>query len=426
VKILLIPGTTLIAKEMRNSLIGMKDIEVYGAGFDLSHPDCKEYEEYFFIREGFSSENWSLIENAVIDYEIDLIFPAHDQYLYDMRDLSEIAGARIVINNKFAIETISHKSKTYDFFKEYLPTPEIIENIDEIDPEVMIFIKPDRGQGGCGAQRINKEGLDDFLHNSPVELRTLVISEYIPGLEYTVDCFSNTDSDVMYCSPRLRVKVENGVAVETRISELEIAEKFATTISSKLKIIGPWFFQLKAASNGEFKLLEVGLRIAGASGINRLRGINLMQLQIFQELGFDVSVPTVINYPEVGSDNIDLDFEFEEVFLDFDDTMTSNRNATSTLMDFISECEKHNKPVSIVSRHSGDLLAEVNRRFPAIKFKHIEHITDGGEKFSKMPKNISILFLDDSYSERRRATSESEGKILALDPSVLNLLVRSF
>lgn len=88
-----------------------------------------------------------------------------------------------------------------------------------------------------------------------------------------MDCFSNYKHELFFIASRERLNIVSGVARHSRHSSIdsEISD-WASIISKEFRIVGPWCFQIKEDSLGRFQLLEVSTRIAGASGINRLRG----------------------------------------------------------------------------------------------------------------------------------------------------------
>jgi carbamoyl-phosphate synthase large subunit len=416
VRILILPGTTLVAREIRLSLEAVRDVQLFGAGFDVSHVDAQLFCKYYFLKSGFNNENLNTIRQIVLNHGIEFIFLAHDQYLYDFRECFEIAGARIIGSNLRALEITSFKSKTYEYFQRSLPTPKMftLENARKLSDE--FFVKPDRGQGSKGGFRTR--GVD-LAQDGNAEN---IITEYLPGLEYTVDCFSTLESEVIYTAARERITTKQGVSTETRIVQLPFVNDFAAIISQGLRLSGAWFFQLRENSNGEVKLLEIGLRIAGASGINRLRGVNLTQMHLYQSANHDVEVPLVDTNPYLSPHKVDLGFHYEEVFLDFDDTMVIGESIRKYVGTFLRKCEENEIPVTVISRHSGNLKYAISTKFPSIKFHRILHITDGSDKSNFMPRKRKILFVDDAFSERKQVKGVLMQNVLTLDPSVFQLL----
>jgi hypothetical protein len=420
--ILLIPGTTLIAKEIRESLVGFKNLKIYGAGFDLDHPDTQDFEKFFSLDAGFSAENLDKIQNLVNKYCIKYIFLAHDQYIYDFREFTKIGDAVLIPNNKKAIEIVSFKSKTYQFLDEFLATPMVVSEFNKEKKEDLYFVKPDRGQGSKGAQKMNFEELQNHQKDKEKQSQGLIITEFLPGREFTVDCFSSNQSEVKYCSPRLRVETQNGIAVSTEFFDLPDAYEFASKISSMLQVKGAWFFQLKEDQTGQLILIEVGLRVAGASRINRLRGVNLTQMHLFQEMGFEISIPIHHTYPKLKRNKIELGFQYESVYIDFDDTLTIKGKVAGSLIKFIDDCSKSDKSVSVISRHKGNLEDSILSLFPNYQFHDIIHVTTSNCKSEYMPKNKPVLFIDDSHEERESVKRALGDSVLALDPSVFNIL----
>lgn len=414
--ILILPGTTLIAREIRVSLEAMREVHLYGAGFDLAHPDTKLYKDFFYLGQGLTEANLDRVSKIVQDFEIQMIFLAHDQYLLDFKDYTEISGAKIVHHNSRSIEITSYKSKTYKCFKKWIPTPNIFTIDFAMEKQDEYYVKPDRGQGGVGGfHAINF----DLTKINP---KSHLISEFLPGEEYTVDCFSSFDSKVIYAAARERLEISNGLAIETKMVHLPIVNEYSKRISQELELSGAWFFQLKASGTGELKLLEIGLRIAGASGVNRLRGINLSQMQIYQELGRKLVVPIFDTNPKVSEKGVDLDFDYQAVFLDYDDTMTIEGNARESVKTFLTKCKQREIPVSIISRHVGDLRLSLTRNFPGFTFTDIIQINDGSNKSLHIPSTLKTLFVDDSFYERSQVKKVLRNRVLSVDPSAFEYL----
>jgi len=86
---------------------------------------------------------------------------------------------------------------------------------------------------------------------------------------------------VIFSEARSREEYRDGMATITRtIKTPEFVYKWANIFSDTLEIRGAWFFQYKLNSESLPVLLEIGMRVAGASGITRLRGVNLSLLNM--------------------------------------------------------------------------------------------------------------------------------------------------
>ena len=71
-----------------------------------------------------------------------------------------------------------------------------------------VFIKPDKGQGSVGARKINSP---EELKN--IDITNFLIMEYLPGKEYTVDCFTNAEGKLIYAKGRSRKRIKSGISV---------------------------------------------------------------------------------------------------------------------------------------------------------------------------------------------------------------------
>lgn len=113
----------------------------------------------------------------------------------------------------------------------------ILNNRNDVFP---LIVKPIYGQGSKEVSLVsNKKELEEKIHN-----KDFLIQERIEGLEYTVDCFTDKKGELLLCVPRIRVAVLGAHAVAVKIQLDEKIFELAMKINGKLKIYGPWNFQL--------------------------------------------------------------------------------------------------------------------------------------------------------------------------------------
>src|SRR5690606_14983426 len=146
--------------------------------------------------------------------------------------------------------------RTYNTMSDTICVPRTFSSIDEID-SFPVFVKPDRGQGSKDATTIkSREQLVYTVKNIDEPL----ICEYLPGEEFTIDCFSSK-SVLLFAGALRRIRMRNGIAMSTERVELAEAAPLAEAIADKIKMRGAWFFQVRRRSNGDLALLEVAPRI---------------------------------------------------------------------------------------------------------------------------------------------------------------------
>jgi len=97
-----------------------------------------------------------------------------------------------------------NKNTTYAFFAatDFVPRA-IAAPADGIYP---IFAKPAVGQGSQGAERVVDSARHAQLLESGIEY---VFSEYLPGIECTVDCISDQEGVLLHLSPRVRERIKS-------------------------------------------------------------------------------------------------------------------------------------------------------------------------------------------------------------------------
>ena len=400
-KVLVFPAGTEIAFEIHHALRYSKFVRLYGATSVACHADlvfenCVEGLPYV--------DEPGLIErlNQVIDeLEIDYIYPAHDSAVLTLTREQERLHAPVVTSALETVEICRSKNLTYDYLRgaEYLPR--FYACLDEIR-EYPVFIKPSVGQGSVGARRIDdRAALEEALADG-VEY---AICEYLPGQEFTVDCFTDRHGDLRYVGPRSRDRIRSGIAVRSHfLPEDQRINAIAEDLNRRFRFNGAWFFQLKENGQGQFRLMEVAPRIAGTMGATRNRGVNMPLLTLYNMWGFDVDI--INNGNELLLDRAFISrfkagIHYENVYVDFDDTLVLRGQVNPELMAFLYQARNQGKKLFLISKHVGDLEGEL-RRF-CIHPGLFDQIIRLDQSESKLPYiQADSIFIDDSFAERRR------------------------
>ena len=400
-KVLVFPAGTEIAFEIHHALRYSKFVRLYGATSVACHADlvfenCVEGLPYV--------DEPGLIErlNQVIDeLEIDYIYPAHDSAVLTLTREQERLHAPVVTSALETVEICRSKNLTYDYLRgaEYLPR--FYACLDEIR-EYPVFIKPSVGQGSVGARRIDsRAALEEALADG-VEY---AICEYLPGQEFTVDCFTDRHGDLRYVGPRSRDRIRSGIAVRSHfLPEDQRINAIAEDLNRRFRFNGAWFFQLKENGQGQLRLMEVAPRIAGTMGATRNRGVNMPLLTLYNMWGFDVDI--INNGNELLLDRAFISrfkagIHYENVYVDFDDTLVLRGQVNPELMAFLYQARNQGKKLFLISKHVGDLEGEL-RRF-CIHPGLFDQIIRLDQSESKLPYiQAGYIFIDDSFAERRR------------------------
>ena len=418
--VLIFPAGTEIGREIWLSLRHLKEVTLFlgGANYD-NH--ARYYDETYHHLPSVNASGWLSELNTFIEtHHIDFIFPAHDDALLALALAQEEMNAIVVAPSLKCCEITRSKKETYRVLKDIIPVPQLFESTQEIN-EWPVFVKPDRGQGAQGAIRVDSpQALQHALLATPGS----IVCQYLPGDEFTVDCFSSRNGGLLFCQPRTRERVRAGISMASEIVSLPEIEKLADQIATRLNLFGAWFFQVKYATNGELTLLEVAPRIAGTMAANRVRGINFALLSLYEHKYVPIALnplPGIIRISRGLVNRYRYTLEYQHIYVDFDDTLLVKGKLALPLMTFLFQCINEGKHCYLITRHKGDIHQQLKHWRVSTLFDRIIHLTNG-EKKSDFITHTNAIFIDDSFSERQEVSQSKN--LHTFDLSMLELLIK--
>ena len=369
-RLLIFPAGSEIAFEILNALKFSKFVEVYGG---TSVDDHSEY-VYKRLIKGFpyvGEPNFLEYLNHVIkEYGIDCVYPAHDSAGVYLCENADKVNAQVIITDPETTAICRSKKETYA--KKIDNLHDLVQSIEE-DP-------------------------------------SLVICEYLPGMEYTVDCFTDRKGNLLVTKIRDRERIRAGISVRSKLKDTDDeVRSIAETINRKLHFRGAWFFQLKRNTSGEYRLLEISPRIPGTMGLSRNCGINFPMLTLFDFWGYDISVidngyPIILDRAFYSAYHIDI--RYDHVYVDFDDTLIVNSEVNIVLLSFLYQAVQQGKKLHLLSKHTNDIYADMKSyKISAELFDEIIVIPQDDEKYHYI-KESSAIFIDDSFAERKKIHDE--------------------
>lgn len=402
INVLVFPCGSEVGLEVNEALKRDKHIRLFG----LSSVPCHGKFVFDNYIEGISfinSDTFIDELNAVIDqYDIDVLIPAYDDVILYLSDNRGKLNCRLVTSGSETCRVARSKVQTYQKLEgcDFVPRTYRPEDITESD--LPLFAKPDIGQGSQGAFMINT--LDDLqiIRDSGEEY---VICELLPGKEYTVDCFTDIDGEIISMSMRGRNRIRNGISVNTASEPLtDEVRAIGCAINERISFDGVWFFQVKKAADGRFKLLEVAPRVAGSMSLSRVRGFNYILNSVYQTMGVKVSgiehMLEKIEEDRALSNNYKLFIDYSTVYIDLDDTLIFKDIVNTEAMAFVYQCVNSGKKVKILSRHARREQDTLDKfRIDERLFDEIIHVEDDELKSSYI-KEKDAIFIDDSFRER--------------------------
>lgn len=361
------------AVDINYALRGNKEYRVFGASSYDDH-GIYIYQNYIgnapYMSDPYFLEKFNQL---LVQYKIDFIIPLHeDMILFFQEHKDELKATTISSSYETAL-LCRYKSKTYAALSgcDFVPKTFQREEVDEYP----VFVKKDNDQGSRHAYKV--DNYNELLLYT--EDQDMIICEYLPGEEVTVDCFTDRHGRLRFVNPRVADRMLAGIDVHARRIPLkEDIKIIAEEINQKIKFRGPWFFQIKKDKNGKYKLLEIATRFAGAFGLTRCMDINTPYLALQDFENKDIVVDyndTPIEADKIFFGRYSVPLKYEKVVLDGEASLLIDDRVDTFLMMFLYQCVNKNKEIILVSddtensrkrltafRISEDLVTVVEKR----------------------------------------------------------------
>ena len=269
-KILLLTYGNESSIEMIRSIAELNTHEVYGCHYDTINAGLAYLNKNYIVEcpNPFKTAPQFLkwLDNFVIDAEIDRVFVTNCKMLKFLYDNWNDVGCldKLAIPGKDNLAPCLFKNKLYELLPDI--SPRVFKSHEEAPTDVDLFAKPCYSSSAEGARK---------LKNNAASWQTVtaddVVTEYLPGEEFTVDCVSTPDGDVVDWNVRLRARIRDGITSYGRSAPeyWELIGEHIKSIAKKLRLPYFWFAQFKFDSNGVPKLLEVNCRISGSFCITK-------------------------------------------------------------------------------------------------------------------------------------------------------------
>jgi carbamoyl-phosphate synthase large subunit len=252
--------------------------------------------------------------NEICEKEsVDVVIPQTTRETAKLSKTIDKVVAKVAVSKSSAIARANNK---YDLAKVCqrlgIPSPKsrLIESASELRsaakdlgyPKNSVVVKPPVSFGSRGF-RVLREGTswdaERFLTEKPnateITLDELVsilsrgnfprlmVSEFLPGNEYSVDAFSGEKLSVAI--PRLRKQIVNGISFRTSLEyRLDIME-YTIKAAKELGLRYAFGFQFKLDSNRVPKVLECNPRVQGTMAASVFSGVNVIWMAVREAIG---------------------------------------------------------------------------------------------------------------------------------------------
>jgi carbamoyl-phosphate synthase large subunit len=419
-RVLVFPGGTEIGLEINSALRFCKEVELFSAGLAISNHAAYVYAQHTEIP-SIHKPGWLEDLNDLIDrQEIGYVFPAYDDIIVALAENADRIHAKIVTSPLETCLVTRSKFRTYLALCDEVPVPRVYVSSDPL-AEFPVFVKPDKGQGSQNTHLVSdSDQLSAILRTDP----TALVLEYLPGEEFTIDCFSDRDEGLLFCAGRKRTRTRSGISMSSQIVSAPEFREFALAINKRLRFHGAWFFQLKRNAAGRLTLLEVAPRIAGAMALNRVLGVNFPLLSLYEQKRLPVQIMT--NDIQVDIDRALMNryhhnLCFSTVYVDLDDTLVFKGKVNTKLVTFLFQCANQKIKLVLLTRHTADVQQTLMDYKLSGIFDEIVLVPPRPACKSGFIKERNAIVVDDSFSERRAIASKLG--IPTFDCSMLEMLI---
>lgn len=357
VNVLIFPAGSVNAIEIYDSLKFNIHFKVFGATSVNDHAEFVYKKDNLIIDKLYiTDEDFIPKFNRILKkYSITYVIPTHDVIASFLTNNNDKICSKIVCSPYETARIAENKYLMYRKLSEYDFCPRIYQSTKDID-RYPVFIKPCIGAGGKGTSIANDiKDVEQALSGNI----DMIISEHLPGKEYTVDCFTNQHRELLFIGPRTRENIIQGVSFHSERMECnKEIRNIAHTLNEKFVFRGGWFFQIKEDSLGRYKLMEFSVRQAGTMALYRQLGVNFATLSLFDAMGYDVKI-LFNDYKVILDRFIKPKFHFEysytKMYVDFDDTLIVDGKVNTILMRLIYQCINSNVQVILLTKHAYNL-----------------------------------------------------------------------
>lgn len=236
-------------------------------------------------------------------------------------------GIDVLVSEASALSRANNKSHLYhalDTMGIAVPAYQVVHTIADFEraahflgfPDRPFCFKPSLSNGSRGFRIVNAQVDEhDLLFNAKPSSTNisyhdavrilgkrpfpeLLLSEVLPGDEYSVDCLLN-HGHCLIALPRLRSRIINGISVEgCFVRDTSIIE-YSTAVVEGLGLHGNIGVQVKRAADGRALILEINPRVQGTTVAALGAGVNLPLLAVQQLLGYPL--PAEVLQPRWGT-----------------------------------------------------------------------------------------------------------------------------
>jgi carbamoyl-phosphate synthase large subunit len=269
------------------------DMDPWAAGLYLVPPDART-----LVPAGAAPDFLDAALARCRAMRADVLWPTVDAELRPLaraRPVFAAAGVDLLLAPAAALDVILDKLRLAQRCAGVVRVPRTEAFGISVDPASWtypVIVKPRTGSGSRGLTTVGSAAELAAMERSA----SLIVQEFLPGDEYSVDVLADASGHVIASVPRLRARVDSGVSVGGRTVHDPELEWFGRAVAQATGITYVANVQCKRDYDGVAALLEVNPRVPGTLGLTIASGVDMPRLALAALLG--QPVPAALDFRE--------------------------------------------------------------------------------------------------------------------------------
>ena len=306
------PGTTACLTEN-----GERNLRLIGVDMNHDPSILQMCDTYYPVPRGDDPGYIDTLFNICEKEHVEIVLPIMTIELNALarnRAGFEAIGTKLSVSDTAALEIANDKIKLFDFMVQHgirCADYKSVHNMETFEkavkelgyPYKRICVKATNGSGSRGFRIIDetRTRFHAYMHEKPSscyirlsemeeilaeadEFPELMIMEYLPGNEYTVELLADKGK-VLYCCCRKSLGMDNGIMLNSEVVENNAVEALCREVTEELKLEGNIGFDVLEREDGTPFIVECNPRLTAGIPVFRMAGVNLPYLNVKRLLG---------------------------------------------------------------------------------------------------------------------------------------------
>jgi len=290
------------------------NLQIVGTDTSNNFPLSSYYDHFHHVPLP-SDEAYGTALNSIIEkYCIDLVIPQTTAETDWLSTNAESIRTEVLVPDGEAISVANNKYKTAQLYKSLgysVPDFCLVSSISDLEaaairlgyPDKPVVLKPPISNGMRGLRVLDSEALsfESFLSSKPDsarctlqsilhtlssinEMPSLMVSEFISGIEYSVDCLITKSSRIAI--PRRRDQIRSGISYVSTLVNNESLKQPSLDFANACGLTGVFGMQYIVRDNIPF-ILECNPRIQGTMIATLASGNNIIWNSVCNHLNLE-------------------------------------------------------------------------------------------------------------------------------------------